>query len=135
MCLYRKKQQTAIYQQLNKSNCYFPLYFPIFSNRWWPTTAMTKSIVHGKISISTAASKSIFTSENTVFTSQNHSLFHGTNTFSWCNHFLVAQTLFHSRNTFSWHKHFLMAKSQAKLNCTNLETMLLHREWAYEDRR
>ena len=51
--------------------------------------------------LAATASKSIFMAENTLFTIQNYSLFHGT-------------------NTFYWHKHFLMAKSQAKkLKCTN----------------
>ena len=73
----------------------------------WPTTATAKSIVHGKISISTAATKSIFTAENTIFMKPIHSLFHGTNSFSW------SKTVFHGTNTFSRRKHFFEAKTRS----------------------
>ena len=85
----------------------------------WPTTATAKSIVHGKISISTASQQINF--HGIKYNFSRISLFHGTNTFSRHKnhsrhkHFFTTQTLFHGTHTFSRHKHCLTAKSHSCL--------------------
>ena len=65
--------------------------------------------------LAATASKSIFMAENMLFTIQNHSLFHGTNTFYWHKHFLMAPTLFHGK---------ISSQETQMHKCTNLGTML-----------